>query len=69
MKEPPVAEAERCIELRIRSKQGNPDMSKEARAFINRMCKDYNEWYKSTEREVFYRSAPFGAQLPPFEKE
>jgi hypothetical protein len=69
MKEPSVADAERCMSMRIRSKQGYPDMSKEARKFIERIHKGYPEWYKSTEREVFYRSAPFGAQLPPLEKE
>jgi recombinational DNA repair protein (RecF pathway) len=53
------------MDLRIRSKQGHPDTSKEARKFIDRIYKEYPEWYQSTEREVFYRSAPFGAQLPP----
>lgn len=65
MKEPSATDAERCMDLRIRSKQGHPDMSREARKFLERTHKEYTEWYKSTEKYVFYRSAPFGAQLPP----
>ena len=63
MNHPSVKDAEYCMDLRIRSKQGHPDMSLDARKFVERIYKDYPEWYKSTEREVFYRSAPFGAQV------
>ena len=64
MEYPSAKDVARCMDLRIRSKQGHPDTSKEARRFLLRMWKHYAEWYVSTDREVFYRSAPFGAQLP-----
>lgn len=52
--------ADELMRLRCLSKSGarlHPDDSKKCiQAF-----QDYEEWYSSTEREVFERTKPFGA--------
>ena len=63
MKMPTRDDGVRCMDLRIRSRQGSP-VSPDDMKFIERMFDEFGEWYASTAEEVFYRSAPFGAQLP-----
>jgi len=60
MKAPSAADAARCIELRVQSKQGRT-LSKEDQKFVEKMFKKYPEWYSDINREVFIRSAPFGS--------
>lgn len=60
IKQPPHADAERCIALRKRSKQGfenSPDDS----AFCAEMFRKYPEWYGDTEDRVFNETVPFGS--------
>ena len=60
MNEPSPEDMERCFKLRCQSKQGirlHPDDQK----FVERIFKKYQEWYSSTERDVFEATKPFGA--------
>lgn len=59
--EPPYDEAERCIALRKRSKQGHMN-SEEDHKFCQMMFKKYPEWYSRTEARVFNETLPFGSQ-------
>jgi hypothetical protein len=63
MKTPTRDDQIRCVDLRIRSKQGSR-LSPDDMKFVKQMFREFPEWYSSTNEEVFYRSAPFGAQLP-----
>jgi hypothetical protein len=58
--EPNFSDAERCINLRVKSKQGDyldPDDT----AFVEKMWRNFPVWYSSTEKRIFDESAPFGA--------
>lgn len=61
-KQPSYAEAERCIELRKRSKQGHTN-SPEDSEFCRRMFEEYPEWYSATEARVFNETVPFGSTV------
>lgn len=59
-KEPSIADAERCIELRKRGKRGIQN-SPEDYEFCRRMFRRYPEWYSRTEARVFNETVPFGS--------
>jgi hypothetical protein len=60
MPEPSPSDAARCLGLRCRSKRGER-LNREERAFCVQMLGSYPDWYKRTERDVFYRTRPFGS--------
>lgn len=60
-KQPPVREAERCIELRKRTKRGET-ISEEDFTFVHQMYRTYRMWYRATEKRVFDETVPFGSQ-------
>lgn len=52
---------ETCLNLRYKAKLGlrlHPD----DQAFIEKMFKDYPDWYKSVGKQVFERTRPFGSE-------
>ena len=61
VKEPSYADAERCIEIRKRSKKGMA-VSDEEHLFCMKMFKEYRGWYNKTEMRVFNETKPFGAR-------
>lgn len=63
MREPPSEDAQRCIRLRKGCKAGkierlHPDDAR----FIEKMFKNYPDWYAATERRVRDETLPFGAR-------
>lgn len=58
---PAPDEAEYCIELRKKSKRG-VRLHADDRAFVDRMYRDFPEWYRATERRIFVETAPYGSQ-------
>jgi hypothetical protein len=62
MKTPTYPDAEKCIELRKKSKQGIP-ISKEDHAFCRQMFKNFETWYSKTEKRVFNETVPFGSNV------
>lgn len=50
-----------CIEIRCKSKRGE-FTSPEEQKLCAQMREKYPEWYSKTERDVFYRTAPFGSR-------
>lgn len=62
LKEPKYIEAERCIELRKRSKRGEA-LTSEQLGFCYKMLKQYPEWYSNTEERVFNETVPFGSNV------
>ena len=61
MKEPNYEDAKRCLEIRKHSKSGGRFIPEDMK-FCEMMNKKYPEWYKNTEREVFYTTRPFGSE-------
>jgi hypothetical protein len=57
---PSYADAERCIELRKMSKQGQR-LTEEESSFCEKIWEQYNDWYKKTEKRIFEETKPFGA--------
>jgi len=62
MKQPPTKDTERCLTLRCQSKRG-VRLHPEDKVFVERMYSEYPEWYEATEKTVFVRTAPFGANI------
>jgi hypothetical protein len=61
-KQPLYEDAERCIELRKKSRTGTHN-SEEDHKFVMKMFKKYPEWYSETEDRVFNETVPFGSNL------
>lgn len=61
MKEPPVTDADRCMDIRCRCKRGEY-ISPLSLAYCEEMLKAYPEWYSATQHDVIERTKPFGAQ-------
>jgi len=61
-KRPPYKDAERCIEIRKRSKAGR-QVSEEESAFCAAMYQKYGAWYSETEKRVFNETLPFGSNV------
>lgn len=62
MDEPKFFDGERCITLRVKSKQGQR-LHPEDVAFISKFFDEFPDWYRATERRVHNESAPFGSRL------
>jgi len=59
-KQPSPADAERCIAIRCRCKQGeyiHPDDHK----FVEKMFRNFPGWYSKTEKLIFEKTKPFGS--------
>jgi hypothetical protein len=59
-KEPTLADAERCLEIRKRSKRGMA-VSDDEHLFCEKMFKEYRGWYSKQEKRIFEETKPFGA--------
>jgi hypothetical protein len=57
---PPPYEAEKCFAIRCRSKMGEY-VSREDHVFCEQMWKKYPNWYKTTEKDIFNATIPFGS--------
>ncbi len=62
MKIPDAKTAQRCMEIRKRSKLGE-HVAREDSEFCYSCYEKYPAWYKSTEAAVFRSTAPFGAKV------
>ena len=62
MKTPTHEDAETCISIRKRSKRGET-LSREDRRFVDRMFRQFPEWYGTTEVRVFNETAPLGSNI------
>ena len=62
MKAPPYEEAQRCLEIRKRSKRYG-DYVPENIKFCGKMLEKYPEWYQATEEEVFNDTVPAGSTV------
>jgi len=60
MKKPEYRDAERCFEIRKRSKRGE-HVTQEEHEFCQFMFKEYPDWYGTSERKVFEETLPFGS--------
>lgn len=60
MKRPSNQDQAFCLELRKRSKRGEY-LNKENREFIEWVWRNFEEWYCSTEKEIFEQTKPYGA--------
>lgn len=60
MKTPSQVDQIYCIEIRKRSKRGER-LSRDECDFIDKMYKQFPEWYISTNQQVFNETAPFGS--------
>lgn len=58
--EPPAKDAQRCIEIRCKSKRGESYLREDS-DFCRKMYKKYPEWYKKTEAMIFNLTVPFGS--------
>ena len=63
IKTPPPDDAERCINLRVKSKKGRDPFVLGEHAFCQRIYKAYPEWYDATEGQVWDASLPFGSNV------
>jgi hypothetical protein len=61
-KEPPYAEAQRCLEIRKIAKSSGRVTAEEIN-FCAQMLKKYPEWYESTVGEVYDATVPFGSNV------
>lgn len=61
-KTPSPQDAEKCLDLRKRSKRGE-HLTIEDSQFISFMFKKYSSWYKKTEIIVFNETIPFGSNI------
>lgn len=59
-KSPAQADADRCFEIRCRSKRGQKTTRKE-NEFCQLMAEKYPKWYDETQLDVFNETRPFGA--------
>ena len=55
-------DAERCLEIRCRSKTGR-ETTKEEHRLCLKMLHKYPNWYSETERDIFNRTVPFGSNV------
>jgi hypothetical protein len=60
MKTPNENESKRCLQIRKRNKRGEYIHPDDIR-FCEKMFKDYPEWYKTTDEEVFNDTVPYGS--------
>ncbi len=59
--EPGIADAARCIRLRIQSKQGQY-LREADQSWVSRIFEEFPDWYYATESQVFEASKPFGSR-------
>lgn len=58
---PNAEDAERCFELRCRSKRGER-LTDEEHTFLRGLWEKHPAWYGSLDARVFEETKPFGAQ-------
>ena len=61
MKRPDEIDADKCLEIRKRSKRGWI-ISSEEMEFCRQMFREYPDWYVSINQIVFNETVPFGTQ-------
>jgi hypothetical protein len=60
MKVPSSEDSYRVFELRCQSKRGLKDLSKEELIYLQRMYKDYPDWYPFIDAKIFDVTHPLG---------
>jgi len=61
MKRPDRVTRKRCFELRCKSKNGQ-HLRPEEMKFLAHVLRDYPEWYRSLNKDVFEATKPFGSK-------
>jgi hypothetical protein len=64
MKTPPADERRRAFDLRCRGKRGEYLRLDDTR-FLERLVREYPEWYTSTYADIVEATLPFGSQYHP----
>lgn len=60
--EPAATDANPCLRLRKKSKQGH-GLSPDEQAFCERVYRHFRDWYSRTEAVVFNETVPFGSNV------
>ena len=59
-KTPDYDDAKRCLSIRIASRKGNYQYVSADMKFCEKILNKYPEWYKATDKDVYYATRPVG---------
>lgn len=62
MEKPSSEDAERCLDIRRKSRRGEY-VSEKDRSWNRKMFNCFEEWYSKTEARVFNDTVPFGSNV------